>query len=101
MVAQRVPDGWEHGFVRVDDTLVALQDIARFIRAGFDGPVVGITGSAGKTTTRAMAALAMGELGAIHATVGNLNNHIGVPLTLLDAPGGAGLGGRNGHERLW
>jgi UDP-N-acetylmuramoyl-tripeptide--D-alanyl-D-alanine ligase len=48
--------------------------------------VVGITGSAGKTTTRAMTALALGALGRVHATEGNLNNHIGVPLTLLRAP---------------
>ncbi len=86
VIAQRVPDGWSQGFVQVEDTLVALQDIARFIRTGFSGPVVGITGSAGKTTTRAMAALAMGALGPVHATVGNLNNHIGVPLTLVAAP---------------
>ncbi|MBO86083.1 MAG: hypothetical protein CL927_12055, partial [Deltaproteobacteria bacterium] len=83
VIAQRVPDGWPHGFIQVDDTLTALQDVARFIRSTFTGPVVGITGSAGKTTTRAMAALAIGELGPVHATVGNLNNHIGVPLTLL------------------
>jgi len=85
VIAEEVPDGWDHGFVKVDDTLVALQDIARFIRRGFDGPVVGITGSAGKTTTRAMVARAIGALGPVHATVGNLNNHIGVPLTHLAA----------------
>ena len=89
VVAQRVPDGWEGGFVKVDDTLVALQDIARHARRGFVGPVIGITGSAGKTTTRAMVALAIGALGRVHATVGNLNNHIGVPLTHLAAPVGA------------
>lgn len=86
VIAERVPDGWERGFIQVDDTLQALQDIARYVRQGFDGPVVGITGSAGKTTTRAMAALAIGALGRVHATVGNLNNHIGVPLTHLAAP---------------
>ena len=86
VVAQRVPDRWDRGFVCVPDSLVALQDAARAARARFDGPVVGLTGSAGKTTTRAMTALAIGGLGRVHQTEGNLNNHIGVPLTLLEAP---------------
>lgn len=86
VVGQRAPEGWDRGFVCVPDSLVALQSAARTARARFVGPVVGITGSAGKTTTRAMAALAIGSLGRVHQTEGNLNNHIGVPLTLLDAP---------------
>ena len=88
-IAQRVPEGWTGGFIRVPDTLIALQDIARYARAGFDGPVIGITGSAGKTTTRAMTGLALSSLGPIHQTAGNLNNHIGLPLTLLAAPADA------------
>jgi len=90
VIANQVPDGWDRGFVQVDDTLEALQNIATHARTTFSGPVVGITGSAGKTTTRAMVALAIGALGQVHATFGNLNNHIGVPLTLLAAPLGAG-----------
>jgi UDP-N-acetylmuramoyl-tripeptide--D-alanyl-D-alanine ligase len=86
VIAQRVPAGWDRGFVEVADTLVALQDLARCIRRDFGGPVVGITGSAGKTTTRALTSLALAPLGRVHDTKGNLNNHIGVPLTLLDAP---------------
>lgn len=85
VVAQRVPAGWDRGFVQVTDTLVALQDLGRAARARATGPVIGITGSAGKTTTRAMTACAIGALGEVHATVGNLNNHIGVPLSLLAA----------------
>ena len=88
-VSCRVPQGWNGGFVKVDDTLTALQNIGRFARTGFDGPVVGITGSAGKTTTRAMVGLALSSLGPIHQTHGNLNNHIGLPLTLLAAPADA------------
>ena len=65
---------------------MALQALGRAVRAPFSGPVVGITGSAGKTTTRAMTALILEALGPVHATEGNLNNHIGVPLTLLRAP---------------
>lgn len=86
IIAQHAPEGWRRGFVKVPDTLVALQDIARHARRGFSGPVVGITGSAGKTTTRAMTMLALQSLGRVHATAGNLNNHIGVPLTILHAP---------------
>ncbi len=90
-IARHVPDGWDRGFIRVDDGLDALQKLAAWVRDGFRGPVVGITGSAGKTTTRAMAALVLGQgdpAGArvVHATEGNLNNHIGVPLTILSAP---------------
>lgn len=86
VVAQRVPAGWDRGFVQVDDTLVALQDLGRAARRAVDCPVIGITGSAGKTTTRAMVAVAIGAVGEVYTTAGNLNNHIGVPLTLLAAP---------------
>ncbi|MCA9490740.1 MAG: UDP-N-acetylmuramoyl-tripeptide--D-alanyl-D-alanine ligase, partial [Myxococcales bacterium] len=61
---------------------VALQDLGRFARSRFTGPVVGLTGSSGKTTTRAFTALALSPLGPVHQTVGNLNNHLGVPMTL-------------------
>ncbi|MEN9787427.1 MAG: hypothetical protein RLZZ299_2691 [Pseudomonadota bacterium] len=83
VVATHVPEGWALPWVEVGDTLVALQDLGRAVRAGFDGPVVGITGSAGKTTTRVMVAELLAALGPVHATRGNLNNHVGVPLTLL------------------
>ncbi len=85
-VAERVPEAWDRGFVRVQDTLRALQDCASYARQCFRGPVVGITGSSGKTTTRAMIATVLGQAMRVHQTQGNLNNHIGLPLTLLDAP---------------
>jgi UDP-N-acetylmuramoyl-tripeptide--D-alanyl-D-alanine ligase len=70
----------------VDDTLLALQAIARAHRARFAGRVVGITGSNGKTTTKQMTASVLrahyGDT-AVLATEGSLNNHFGVPLTLL------------------
>ena len=88
VIAERVPDGWRHGHIAVADGLTALQQLARHVRSGFRGPVVGITGSAGKTTTRAMIGLAIAELGCVHQTAGNFNNHIGLPLTLLDTPEG-------------
>jgi UDP-N-acetylmuramoyl-tripeptide--D-alanyl-D-alanine ligase len=86
VIAERVPKNWASGYVQVGDSLTALQDLGRHVRASFDGPVVGITGSTGKTTTRAMIGLALGGLGKVHQTQGNFNNHIGLPLTLLDMP---------------
>lgn len=83
-VLERVPEGWERGLVVVEDGLQALQDCARAVRRSFPGPVIGITGSSGKTTTRAMTASVLSQRFATHQTSGNLNNHIGVPLTLLD-----------------
>lgn len=85
VVANSVPPGWSRGFVRVEgDTLRALQALAADVRGRFWGPVVGITGSVGKTTVRAMTALALRNWsGHVHEARANLNNHVGVPLTLL------------------
>uniref|UniRef100_A0A7S0XB89 UDP-MurNAc-pentapeptide synthetase n=1 Tax=Mantoniella antarctica TaxID=81844 RepID=A0A7S0XB89_9CHLO len=80
------PTGWTGGYVVVADTLLALQRLAADVRNRFKGPVVGITGSVGKTTTRALTALALRSFGEVHHTRGNLNNHVGVPLTLLRMP---------------
>lgn len=67
----------------VADPLVAFQAIAREHRRTFRAPVVGISGSAGKTSTKNLLALLLGgETGYVLATEGNLNNHLGVPLTL-------------------
>lgn len=68
--------------VRVADTLDALQAWAASWRSNFALPVVGITGSNGKTTLRAMCEAVLAPLGSLLATRGNLNNHIGLPLTL-------------------
>ena len=67
----------------VPDTLLALQALAASWRADFDLPVVGVTGSNGKTTTKQLLAAIFAARGPVLATEGNLNNHIGVPLTLL------------------
>ena len=67
----------------VADPLVAFQAIAREHRRAFRGPVVGISGSAGKTSTKNLLAVLLGgEARGVLATPGNLNNHLGVPLTL-------------------
>lgn len=65
----------------VGDTLAAFQSIAREHRRQFRGRVVGVTGSAGKTSTKSLLAAMLG--GRCWATPGNLNNHLGVPLSLL------------------
>jgi UDP-N-acetylmuramoyl-tripeptide--D-alanyl-D-alanine ligase len=72
--------------VEVPDTLRALGDIARESREGFSGPVIAVTGSVGKTTTKELLALALSPLGVVHKTPANLNNEIGLPLTILSAP---------------
>ena len=72
--------------IRVDDGLHALTNLGRAARDRTDASVVAITGSVGKTGTKEAMTLALGSLGPTHATVGNLNNHIGVPLTLARMP---------------
>ena len=69
--------------VVVTDACRALGDLARHYRAQFDVPVVGVTGSVGKTSTRGMIASVLNTAGTVCSTAGNLNNAIGVPLTLL------------------
>lgn len=76
-------------FYRVADTRVALGRLAAFRRREVTGPVVAVTGTNGKTATKELAALALATRWHVHATAGNLNNEIGVPLTLLGAPGEA------------
>ena len=67
----------------VADGLTALQELARHHRQTFTFPVIGLTGSNGKTTTKELIAVVLSKNFRTYATVGNLNNHIGVPLTLL------------------
>ena len=67
----------------VDNTLEAYQQIACLVRRNLNSPVVAVTGSAGKTTTRELIRAALAPLGAVHASIGNNNNDVGVPLTLL------------------
>jgi UDP-N-acetylmuramoyl-tripeptide--D-alanyl-D-alanine ligase len=67
----------------VADVQAALTAAARAWRADFDGPLIGVAGSNGKTTVKEMLAAILARRGACLATQGNLNNHLGVPLTLL------------------
>ena len=78
-----VPEGLLHWLV--DDTLEAYQQLALLHRQQLSAPVVAVTGSAGKTTTRELIRSALRPLGPVQASQGNENNDIGVPLTLLNA----------------
>lgn len=71
--------------ILVDDVLLMLQDLARLHRESFEVPVLAITGTNGKTTTKELIARVLSRKYKVHYTRGNLNNHIGLPLTLLDA----------------
>ncbi|HEY6784313.1 MAG TPA: UDP-N-acetylmuramoyl-tripeptide--D-alanyl-D-alanine ligase [Gemmatimonadales bacterium] len=77
-------------FIEVPDTLVALGALARARRRRLaDGsPVVAVTGSSGKTSTKELIRAALGVRYHVHATAGNLNNLVGVPLSILAAPAG-------------
>lgn len=70
----------------VNDALAALQQLAAHHRRQFDIPVIAIGGSNGKTTTKELVAAVLSAHYPCHFTKGNLNNHIGVPLTLLAMP---------------
>jgi UDP-N-acetylmuramoyl-tripeptide--D-alanyl-D-alanine ligase len=86
VVAERLPDGFTLPALIVPDSLAALGAIAKQWRSQFNVPVIGVTGSNGKTTVKEMIAAilmeAFGDDGRL-ATRGNLNNEIGVPLTLF------------------
>ncbi len=70
--------------IKVGNTLKALQDIAAYYRSKFPIPFVGITGSVGKTSTKDMVACALGAGYNVLKNEGNLNNEIGVPLTIFN-----------------
>ena len=70
-------------FILVENTLKTLQDLANFHRKTYDIPFIGITGTNGKTTTKELVAGVLSSTYKTYYTKGNLNNHIGVPLTLL------------------
>nr|WP_314835089.1 UDP-N-acetylmuramoyl-tripeptide--D-alanyl-D-alanine ligase [uncultured Flavobacterium sp.] len=69
--------------ILVDDSLIALQQLAKFHREYLKLPIIALTGSNGKTTTKELIHVVLSKKYKTKATVGNLNNHIGVPLTLL------------------
>ena len=72
--------------ILVDDCLLELQALASYHRKEMNIPVIAITGTNGKTTTKELLASVLSKKYKVHYTRGNLNNHIGVPLTILSAP---------------
>lgn len=78
-----VPASSWGAYILVEDTLQALKDIAEFYRSTLHIPIVGITGSVGKTSTKEFIAGVLSEKYKVLKTEGNFNNEIGVPLTLL------------------
>lgn len=83
-VPEHLPDTFQLYFVT--DTLKTLQQLAQAYREQVDPFIIAITGSNGKTTTKDMVYTVLGGKEKVHKTEGNLNNHIGMPLTLLAMP---------------
>ena len=86
IVRQGTPRWPGFDWFEVDDTLEALGKLARFRRDTFHGPVVAITGTTGKTSTKELTAAALGAKYRVHRSERNLNNLVGVPLTVLAIP---------------
>lgn len=77
----------DNRFIYVEDALLTLQQLAAYHRQVLDVPVLAITGSNGKTTTKELLSLVLGEKYKLFSTRGNYNNHIGIPLSLLQVEG--------------
>lgn len=77
----------DNRLIYVEDALLTLQQLAAYHRKVLDVPVLAITGSNGKTTTKELLSLVLGEKFGIFSTRGNYNNHIGIPLSLLQVKG--------------
>ncbi len=85
IIHDKAYDRGDKTFLVEEDTLRCLQDLAHHHRMQLDVPVIGITGSNGKTTTKELIHAVLSKKYKVHTTKGNYNNHIGVPLTLLSA----------------
>jgi UDP-N-acetylmuramoyl-tripeptide--D-alanyl-D-alanine ligase len=85
VVDENIPysEALDDRILQVVDVLTTLQDLAKHHRQQFDIPFIAITGSNGKTTTKELIAAVLSSHFKTYTTIGNLNNHIGVPLTLL------------------
>src|SRR5512133_2282627 len=79
-------------YILVDNVLTALQELARYHRQKLGLPIIAITGTNGKTTTKELVTVVLSMKFKVDYTKGNLNNHIGVPLTLLSMSSGTQIG---------
>ena len=88
IVDEEIPNSsaFQERILFVDDVLTTLQALAKYHRQQFNIPFIGITGSNGKTTTKELVYAVLASHFKTYTTQGNLNNHIGVPLTLLSIP---------------
>jgi UDP-N-acetylmuramoyl-tripeptide--D-alanyl-D-alanine ligase len=93
VIGNRVCENWDKGFVEINgDTVDSLMKMANYARNRFNGAVVGVTGSVGKTTTKSMIALALDSPGnQVYRSPGNWNTTIGVALSLIGIPRNAGV----------
>nr|WP_294994980.1 UDP-N-acetylmuramoyl-tripeptide--D-alanyl-D-alanine ligase [uncultured Sediminibacterium sp.] len=85
-VIDEAVEGMDDRFILVDDVLSSLQEMAGYHRQQFSIPFIAITGSNGKTTTKELVYTVLASHFKTYTTQGNLNNHIGVPLTILSIP---------------
>lgn len=85
-ICEKAPENPTKPYILVDSTLEAVKKIAKAYREKFDIPVVGVSGSVGKTSTKEMLYAVLSQKYKTHKTQGNLNNELGVPLTLLSMP---------------
>ena len=83
VIAERAADG---PVIVVPDTLQALQQLAACLRSRWAGDVIGVTGSAGKTSTKDVIAALLATEMSVGKTAGNFNNHVGLPLSILKLP---------------
>ena len=81
-----IPPALAKGAVGIVDGYDELDELAREYRRSLKAKVVGVTGSAGKTTTKELTKAFLSAVGKVHATEGNFNNHIGLPVTILNCP---------------
>lgn len=91
-VVDEEPETENDKLIVVNNVLEALQDLAHFHRKYLDIPIIAITGSNGKTTSKELISSVLSEQFTVFATKGNFNNHIGVPLTLLDMDNSTNIG---------
>ncbi|MGN0853983.1 MAG: UDP-N-acetylmuramoyl-tripeptide--D-alanyl-D-alanine ligase [Kiritimatiellia bacterium] len=81
-----IPMAREKGAAGIVDGYAELDRVARDYRRSLKAKVIAVTGSAGKTTTKELVKAFLAQAGKVHATAGNFNNHIGLPITILNCP---------------